>query len=1328
MKLSKFALTPPVAAMSVALCAAVSALRADAQCYQHRLDYVQCSSGTGYFILDYTPNPQTVCIEALVRFTNVKDNQALYCARGKDSSTQTYTMFFIKDTKQLRFDYNSSVAQYVDLPIEADKNVLIETEGRKCTLTTASGSASYDYTGSEYDDPAFTAAGGQLQLYASYTGSAGKSTGTAGRYRLYYLKVYELNPETGIKTLKYDLIPVVGDDGKAGLCDTLTDTMVARSGTFTGPARNSFTTSIPSKSTAVTAIIDEAHGFSPGLGTTVDHGDGEQINCSVPSSVVPVTDYAGLKVVGWKLYETEVTGDEKLVGADEGTSFDYTVRDGVSARIEWQFEMTQDARTASPAAYAKRISFTVADTYMAEGVTLTNFPLLVRLSTSVSGFSYGDFVLPRGGDMVFTDADGNPLEHEVDEWNEGGTSYVWVKLPRMSRGTTFTMHYGNGASPVVDPTDVWREYHAVWHFNEEVGPAFDASGNGRVAMPIGDARKDLVRTSGKVGYGRGKPQNSNFSVGMADFRHGGTLSISGWFLFGGFNQLDIAGRTDFGMGTPYNSTKIVAKVNGTSFTGTPGGHTGQYLTYLGYGVHDDKIEVFGMGGKSAGNAGIKDTGTIAKGSMAEGTGNLTLPGVKVNNGNIDEVRIRKVATADAWVKADSDSMNATTFVTAGASEAEPTGAVVSAPIVEKTEGGWQVSVSLLAGSAKVSVVYACEGSAITNALSSGVEAAPQAYTDEPVGLAAGKVYRVTAIAEDADGVVSASPGTGLCTGEVSISRVTDADDESAGLFRVTLGDGETPADEAVLVKYTVGGAAVSGEDYLPLSGEVWIHPGETSAVIPVVTAGLIARSATLTVTLAEGAYTIGSDSSASLTVTSNRDPADLVWTAGAGIHAFGTAANWDPQFSPTAQDTVTLAPSAGIDTTAKLSAPVEVSATTFSPEAGAVARLDLDGKSYFNSFGIASSGSGEVDIENGVLSSATFSLNSSAVRLSDLVLTNRTLDGGITFSSAGQAVEINEVKYWVTRNNQRINAFTLSGDDITFAASNLVVKPNINSGHGENININVTGKRNTLDLSGTNTYVKGGFDFGSASAGNTVTLREGVAAGGWTGGGSTSFSMDGAGNVLQFLDSKAKSTLRYPRINGEGNVLRTGEGGNLSVGDATTFNGTGNRIESYGTLAFTGAFNFGTGAASSGNRLLVSGSDAVVSFSDAFKVGNDTEGNDPVTLEFVAGTNFWAEAPIRQTSTSATLTIMLSNTVFAVDAAPALDAIKKNRCKLPLMSFKSANATNVDWTAFNDTLVMPRLQHGTLRLETALSSKGAFSSATLWCDVKRDIGLMILVR
>jgi hypothetical protein len=70
--------------------------------------------------------------------------------------------------------------------------------------------------------------------------------------------------------------------------------------------------------------------------------------------------------------------------------------------------------------------------------TLTNFPVLVVLHTNRAGFAYDQFASANGHDLRFADENSVELNYEIDEWNPGGTSYVWVQLPRLG-GTNTTL-------------------------------------------------------------------------------------------------------------------------------------------------------------------------------------------------------------------------------------------------------------------------------------------------------------------------------------------------------------------------------------------------------------------------------------------------------------------------------------------------------------------------------------------------------------------------------------------------------------------------------------------------------------------------------------------------------------------------------------------------------------------------------------------------------------------------------------------------------------------------------------------------------------------------
>ena len=77
-----------------------------------------------------------------------------------------------------------------------------------------------------------------------------------------------------------------------------------------------------------------------------------------------------------------------------------------------------------------------------------------------------------GSDLRFFAADGTPLAYEIEQWNEGGDSSVWVRVPQItgsSNSDSIWMYYGNNAAePGETSGGVWdSNFVGVWHLNEE---------------------------------------------------------------------------------------------------------------------------------------------------------------------------------------------------------------------------------------------------------------------------------------------------------------------------------------------------------------------------------------------------------------------------------------------------------------------------------------------------------------------------------------------------------------------------------------------------------------------------------------------------------------------------------------------------------------------------------------------------------------------------------------------------------------------------------------------------------------------------------------------
>ncbi|MBD3291327.1 MAG: DUF2341 domain-containing protein, partial [Armatimonadia bacterium] len=75
---------------------------------------------------------------------------------------------------------------------------------------------------------------------------------------------------------------------------------------------------------------------------------------------------------------------------------------------------------------------------------LTDFPLLVVLTNARVDYAA---TAAGGTDLRFVDADtAEVLDYEIERWTSGGTSYVWVKVPRIDAGSIddrIWLYYGN---------------------------------------------------------------------------------------------------------------------------------------------------------------------------------------------------------------------------------------------------------------------------------------------------------------------------------------------------------------------------------------------------------------------------------------------------------------------------------------------------------------------------------------------------------------------------------------------------------------------------------------------------------------------------------------------------------------------------------------------------------------------------------------------------------------------------------------------------------------------------------------------------------------------
>ena len=188
------------------------------------------------------------------------------------------------------------------------------------------------------------------------------------------------------------------------------------------------------------------------------------------------------------------------------------------------------ATTLNPTNYTDNMKITFGGYNRSE--TLSDFPILVRLSTNLPGFSYNHFASPTGADLRFTDASGmRVIPSEIDQWNSSGESTVWVQVPALAgTNTAIWAYWGNPAATTLLPgTNVWvpqsweglPAYEVVYHLKESGFPFVDSTG--QYPADTGVAPSPVA---GVVGYGEQFNNAAYLDAGAINL--GESFTLSAW--------------------------------------------------------------------------------------------------------------------------------------------------------------------------------------------------------------------------------------------------------------------------------------------------------------------------------------------------------------------------------------------------------------------------------------------------------------------------------------------------------------------------------------------------------------------------------------------------------------------------------------------------------------------------------------------------------------------------------------------------------------------------------------------------------------------------------
>jgi len=289
------------------------------------------------------------------------------------------------------------------------------------------------------------------------------------------------------------------------------------------------------------------------------------------------------------------------------------------------------------------------------------FPLLVRLSKANFDFSQAQ---PGGADLRFSDAAGQPLAYQVEEWDPArGTATLWVKIPVIKGHARQAIHLHWGKA------DAASESNGSAVFNEGNGFATVLHLGAELKDEAGSIRPvDAGSTpaAGMIGSGRhftaGKGINGGDHITNYPFSDM-PFSSEAWF------RADTAGAAIFGWG------RYATRFNGKTGDGNevvinfasppalnwgsdgPGGATAATVPVPGQWYH--VAAVYSAGTNQIYVNGRLDGSRYHKAAMSlmKDVG-LTLGGLRNTYqyaGDLDEVRISRVARSADWFKLEYEN-------------------------------------------------------------------------------------------------------------------------------------------------------------------------------------------------------------------------------------------------------------------------------------------------------------------------------------------------------------------------------------------------------------------------------------------------------------------------------------------------------------------------------------------------------------------------------------------------------------------------------------------------------------------------------------------------
>ncbi|NLB54970.1 MAG: DUF2341 domain-containing protein, partial [Lentisphaerae bacterium] len=479
---------------------------------------------------------------------------------------------------------------------------------------------------------------------------------------------------------------------------------------------------------------------------------------------------------------------------------------------------------------------------------LINFPALIVLeeTDAGAGFSYADFLSPPYGDLrFFADDMKTPLDFEVESWNIQGKSYVWVRIPELTKTTKIYALWGKAGveEPDTPASSIWdSNYKCVWHLNENTldttvnenhSTNYNATTDSGLIGGAYDFHPDnfsyIDTPSNLIGYGilnaftascwcKTRQPSNKLQMLMED---GTGAGFDGIYL----------GIRDV---TCYVQVYASRRANSDYLAVNPIGTNWHHIAV----VYDGSSAKMYFDGEEkwdttlSGN--IKEANSrLHFGRRPDGVANFL-------DGMMDEIRVSTIARSADWIHAcwKNQGLNES-FVSYAPVEN------YGLPYITNVRGAtnvmensaWLNGFLVSTGFSETAVfVYwgtddaGADAGAWDNFHSWTAPQSPKAFSHIISTLTPNTFYYYRFMAVNDAGTHWAVDTSVFFTGEVAFEEVSDAHFSGLipGEIKVYRGAADT---EPLDVFYSIGGTAIPGVDYTELPGIVTIPAGETSVTI-----------------------------------------------------------------------------------------------------------------------------------------------------------------------------------------------------------------------------------------------------------------------------------------------------------------------------------------------------------------------------------------------------------------------------------------------------------------------------------------------------------------